>query len=76
MKKFILIFFIAALGTSATVYPPSTFSQDVFICNSKGGKKYHFKKNCRGLTACKAAIKKLALTDAKKLGKEICGWED
>ncbi|UJH90587.1 hypothetical protein LZ575_17640 [Antarcticibacterium sp. 1MA-6-2] len=75
MKKLFLILCVAALSTSATVYVPFTV-QDVFICDSKGGKKYHFNKNCRGLSACKAQIKKLTLTDAKKLGKDICGWED
>ncbi len=76
MKKFILLISLAVLTGSATVNNPTEPFQDVFICNSKNGKKYHFTKTCRGLNACKAAIKKLTLTDAKKLGKTICGWED
>lgn len=76
MKKFILLISLAVLTGSATVNIPTEPFQDVFICNSKNGKKYHFTKTCRGLNACKAPIKKLTLTDAKKLGKTICGWED
>jgi hypothetical protein len=76
MKKFILLISVAFLTTSATVTLPSITYQDVFICNSKNGKKYHFTKNCRGLNACKASIKELSLADAKKIGKTICGWED
>ena len=76
MKNFILILSIAALSSSATAFMPSISSEEVYLCDSKGGKKYHFKKDCRGLSACKAPIKKLSLADAKKMGKEICGWEN
>lgn len=76
MKKFILLISLAVLTSSATVNLPTVTYQDVFICDSKNGKKYHFSKTCRGLNACKASIKKLSLTEAKKIGKTICGWED
>lgn len=76
MKKFILLISLALLSSSATVYVPTTTYQDVFICASKNGKKYHFSSTCRGLNACKASIKKLSLSDARKKGKTICGWED
>lgn len=64
------------MSSAATVSTPLGFFEDVYICDSKSGKKYHFTKTCRGLNACKASIKKLSLTDAKKLGKDLCGWED
>lgn len=48
----------------------------VYICNSSGAKKYHYKKHCRGLSNCKAPIKQVSLTDAKKRGRTLCGWED
>ena len=76
MKKFILLISLAVITGSATVNIPTEPFQDVFICDSRNGKKYHFTKTCRGLNACKASIKKLSLADAKKLGKTICGWED
>lgn len=46
-----------------------------FYVTVKAG-KIPFKKDCNGLSACKAQIKKLTLTDAKKPGKDLCGWED
>lgn len=49
----------------------------VYICDSDGAKKYHYSKNCRGLSNCKHTIKKVTLADAKKKGKKtLCGWED
>lgn len=53
-----------------------TASNDVYLCNSKGGKRYHFTKDCRGLSNCQAEIIKVTLDDAKKKGKTICGYED
>jgi hypothetical protein len=76
MKKFLLLLSLATLTSSAAIYTTSTPYQDVYICNSKNGKKYHYSKSCRGLSACKATIKELSLADAKKIGKTICGWED
>jgi len=48
----------------------------VYICNSKTSKKYHYKKGCRGLNNCKAAIKEITLKEAKNRGRTLCGWED
>jgi len=48
----------------------------VYICDSKSAKKYHYKKDCRGLNACKAEVVKVTLTDAKESKKTLCGWED
>jgi hypothetical protein len=47
----------------------------VFICNSKGGKRYHLSKECRGLSNCKAEIKEVTLEEAKSDGKTLCGYE-
>lgn len=49
---------------------------DVYICFSKGAKKYHYNKFCIGLTNCKHTIKKVSLSEAKELGLSLCGWED
>ncbi|MBE8712694.1 hypothetical protein C4F49_03235 [Sphingobacterium sp. KB22] len=48
----------------------------VYICASKNGKRYHFTKNCRGLSNCRAKIVKTTIYKAKKQGKTLCGWED
>ncbi len=51
-------------------------ADDVYICNSKGAKKYHLKEFCRGLSACKHEVVKVTLKEAKEKGLELCGWED
>lgn len=49
---------------------------NVYICKSKGGKKYHYKEDCRGLKPCTHKIEKVTLKEAKAGGKTLCGWED
>ena len=61
---------IEALNTSRLITNGET---NVFICDSKNSKKYHYKKNCRGLNKCKSSIKELSLTTAKKRGRNLCG---
>ena len=70
MKKNILLLFIFVL-TSFT-----SLESDVYICVSKGAKRYHFTKTCKGLSNCKHTIKKVTLSEAKDLGLTLCGWED
>ncbi|WP_294823671.1 hypothetical protein [uncultured Flavobacterium sp.] len=69
MKKLLFIVLFITL-TSLTV------EKEVYICDSKGGKKYHFTKDCRGLSNCKADIVRVKLSEAEKQGKTICGYED
>jgi hypothetical protein len=49
---------------------------DVYICKSKGVKKYHLKEFCRGLNACKKEVVKVTLKEAKAKRLDLCGWED
>ena len=49
---------------------------DVYICKGPQSKKYHFKKDCRGLSNCSTNIYKVTLTEARQLGRGLCGWED
>jgi hypothetical protein len=49
---------------------------DVYICGPNGAKKYHYTKNCRGLSACKHEIYKKTLKEARGYGLTLCGWED
>jgi hypothetical protein len=48
----------------------------VYICNSKSSKKYHYKKECRGLNACKQEVVSVKKSQAQDLGLSLCGWED
>ena len=68
MKKLLLL--------SAFVILSSFTEQDVYLCITKGGKKYHFDIDCRGLSNCKGEIIKVTLKEAKDKGKTICGYED
>ncbi|MBP2831879.1 hypothetical protein J8281_06730 [Aquimarina sp. U1-2] len=48
----------------------------VFICNSMTSDKYHYKKECKGLTRCNDTIKKISLRKAKNVyGRNVCGYE-
>ncbi|MEL1255985.1 hypothetical protein AAEO57_19500 [Flavobacterium sp. DGU38] len=49
---------------------------NVFICGPTGAKKYHYKENCRGLTACRHQLTKVSLSQAQGYGLTLCGWED
>ncbi|WP_228236842.1 hypothetical protein [Allomuricauda sp. M10] len=49
---------------------------NVYICMGKGSKKYHYRKNCRGLSNCSTKINEVTLAKAKEMGRTLCGWED
>lgn len=48
----------------------------VYICMGKSSKKYHYNKNCRGLSNCSTKIHEVTLEKAKDMGRTLCGWED
>ncbi len=62
----LLLSFNAAIEEEKTVY----------ICKTKSSKKYHYRKNCRGLSRCSTTIEKVTLKKAKASKKTLCGWED
>jgi hypothetical protein len=70
MNKFLAI---ACLFFLTSFVSPTTY---VYLCDSAGGKKYHFTESCRGLGNCKHRIVKVTLSEAKELGKSLCGWEE
>ncbi|KQS92768.1 hypothetical protein [Chryseobacterium sp. Leaf394] len=72
MKNILLISFVAILNLNGT----SVIKSDVYLCDSPGGKKYHYNKSCRGLSNCKHEIIKVSLKKAQNLGKTLCGFED
>jgi len=47
----------------------------VYVCDSPGAKKYHYRADCRGLSNCSHRIVKMTVDEAKKRGKTRCGWE-
>lgn len=75
MRAFIFTLFPIFIYTLNNI-PTVKHSSDVYLCNNEYGKKYHFTPNCRGLKACTHPIIKVSLTEAKKRGKTICGYED
>jgi hypothetical protein len=70
MKKALLLLIFITLTSFVKV------ADNVYICNSKGAKKYHLTETCRGLNACKHEVIKITLKEAKGKGLGLCGWED
>lgn len=70
--KILIISIVAVLATATAA---NTTDTKVYICNSKGGKHYHWKKDCRGLSRCKAEIKEVTEKEATDSGKTLCGYE-
>ena len=75
MKKILPLFGLLIL-TSFRVPTDSTKEKEVYLCNSKTATKYHYIKNCRGLSNCKHEIIKVTLSKAKEQKRSLCGWED
>jgi len=50
--------------------------EDVYICKGPGSKRYHYSKSCRGLKSCSTKLYKVKLSEAKRLKRTLCGWED
>lgn len=48
----------------------------VFVCESSGAKRYHFKSTCRGLKRCSNKIQQLSIINAENIGLTICGYEN
>ena len=49
--------------------------QKVYICNSVRSTRYHYDKDCRGLSKCKSNIKITTRVKAKKYGRISCEIE-
>lgn len=70
MKKATFILLFLSLSSYQTT------EKEVYICKSTSSKRYHLKKNCRGLTRCKKEIKKITKSTAERYGRTLCKWED
>lgn len=71
MKKLLSLLLLLFLTTSVT-----PIQSDVYICGPRGAKRYHFTKDCRGLSNCKHGLYKTTLKEARGYGLTLCGWED
>tara|TARA_R110002051_G_scaffold292519_1_gene357319 strand:+ start:3632 stop:3847 length:216 start_codon:yes stop_codon:yes gene_type:complete len=71
MKSFLL-----GITVVCSLSAVSLTTDTVYICKGKSSKKYHLKKNCRGLSNCSTAISEVTRGKAKEMGRGICGWED
>lgn len=83
MKIKMLWLAVAFIATAFTSPLPSIQSvellrtqTEVYLCMGPGSKKYHFDPNCRGLNRCSTPLKRVSLTEAKRMGRGLCGWED
>ena len=54
----------------------TTTDKNVYICKGPGSIRYHYIKSCRGLKSCSTNIFKVSISEAKKLKRTLCGWED
>ena len=50
------------------IEPIETTGATVYVCNSSGAKKYHYKETCRGLIPCKHEVITMKIEDAEKRG--------
>ncbi len=73
MKTLITISITLFFGATSLV---STTDKDVYICKGTSSKRYHLKKNCRGLKRCSTNIYSVSLEDAKEMNRTLCGYED
>ena len=77
MKKLILLLTIiagVAIGyVSARETTPADAGQTyVYICTGPKSVAYHKVSSCKGLNNCSTSVKKVTLTDAKKMGRRPC----
>lgn len=74
MKKSKTLFLGGLVFLFLTSFSYSAY--EVYICKGPQSKKYHYIKDCRGLSSCSTDTYSVTLTEAKKLGRTLCGWED
>ncbi|MFB3386583.1 hypothetical protein [Flavobacterium sp. LAR06] len=49
----------------------------VYICMDSAALKFHFAKNCRGLSSCSSKIIQISTIEAKsKYNRKLCEWEN
>lgn len=69
MKPLLLVLFFCsgmACNSAETV---------VFLCDSTGARRYHLRRDCRGLKNCNYQLREVTINEAREKGKTRCGWE-
>lgn len=66
----------AAIPNISDMESGESTATTVYVCNSSGAKKYHYKETCRGLSACKHEIVTMNRDSAENKGLGVCGWEN
>lgn len=54
------------------MFAPASAPKRVYVCDGPYAKKYHGKKNCRGLENCSGSIKSISLQEAREMGRTPC----
>lgn len=57
---------------SATTEKNIKAIEEVYICTGNYSKTYHKNRSCKGLSKCKASVKRIDLKQAKKKGRRAC----
>lgn len=74
MKTSIVLIFMIILPIT---FGFETLTNDtVYICKGPYSKKYHYDKNCRGLSNCSTEIYIVSRKESQNSGRTLCGWED
>ena len=61
----------AVENTATNLTPDKT----VYICVSKGAKRYHLNRSCGGLNHCTHEIRKTTVREAEAIGLTLCHLE-
>lgn len=69
MKRVIFLFLVCS------VIACNTASTVVYLCDSTGARRYHYRQDCRGLKNCNYQIRQTTIEEAREKGKTLCGWE-
>ncbi len=75
MKKLLLLLACIAISGASPASTSTTTERvpkKVYICTGKSAKVYHYDRDCKGLNACKASIKKVDIDVAKEMGRRPC----
>jgi hypothetical protein len=75
MKRLLLIttmLICASLSADVPCDVSVSAEKKVYICTGSSSKRYHEKKNCRGLSNCGGTIKELTIEQAEKQGRTPC----
>lgn len=73
MKRILLILLCSAfLGATPTGDTPSEKTTYVYVCTGSSSVAYHTSTRCKGLTNCRASVKKVTLEEAIRMNRRPC----